>query len=107
MAAPAVAKLSWFGDCWCTSKALAVITSTSIGNIGCQPTFPTLDPCAALAALVVAELSQFGNCCTSTVGPAVVTTVDSDSTHHSVVGAVTMVACFRLALASNQGLILS
>ncbi|KAF8578069.1 hypothetical protein K439DRAFT_1621617 [Ramaria rubella] len=43
--------------CWCTSKALAVITSTNV----LAPTFPMLD-----------------HWCPSTAGPAVVATVDGD-----------------------------
>ncbi|KAF8582563.1 hypothetical protein K439DRAFT_1618180 [Ramaria rubella] len=88
MAAPVVTELSRFGDRWCTSKALAVITASAYAL--CHPhgwhraqalrtldaTFPVLDLGAALAAPAVAELSQFSNCwCTSTAGP----TVDSDS----------------------------
>ncbi|KAF8581842.1 hypothetical protein K439DRAFT_1618720 [Ramaria rubella] len=61
-----------------------------------------------LAAPAVAKLSQFGDrWCTRTAGPAVVTAVNGDGTHHSVVGAITMTAFFRLAPASNRGLILS
>ncbi|KAF8576625.1 hypothetical protein K439DRAFT_1622738 [Ramaria rubella] len=35
LAAPAVAEMCRFSNHWRISKALAVITSTSIGNIGC------------------------------------------------------------------------
>ncbi|KAF8590380.1 hypothetical protein K439DRAFT_1612018 [Ramaria rubella] len=116
MAALAVAEMRRFGDCWCTSKALAVITASALCSIHGwhrAQMLGTLVPANVpnaqrLAAPVVAELSQFSNrWCTRTAGPAVVATVDSDSTHHSVVGAVTMAAFFRLTPASNRGLISS